>query len=197
MFAFYLLGAIVVTFLAQIIYPPLTGLFVLDPATLAQHPWTLITSMFLHGGAIHIFFNAFALFTFGPYLERIIGSMRFLAVYFASGLAGGIAYAATYWFHLVPASIPALGASGAIFGVLGAVAVLRPNLQILMWFVPMPMRVAALVWVALSLWQTADVSSGIAGAAHLGGLVVGAAMAYLWLKQGSIEWVDETQHGYY
>ncbi|MBI5225662.1 rhomboid family intramembrane serine protease [Candidatus Micrarchaeota archaeon] len=197
MFAFYLLGAIVVTFLAQIVYPPLTGWFVLDPATLAIHPWTLITSMFLHGGFIHIFFNGFALFTFGPYLERMIGSKRFLAIYFISGIAGGLAYAATYWLHLVPVSIPALGASGAIFGILGAVAILRPNLPILMWFIPMPMKYAALVWVALSLLETIDVSSGIAGAAHLGGLFVGAAMAYIWLKMGKIEWAEESQYGSY
>ena len=195
MIAFYLLGAIVVTFLAQIVYPPLTGWFVLDPATLMQHPWTLIGSMFLHGGIVHLFFNGFALFTFGPYLEQMIGSKRFLAVYALSGLAGGLAYAATYWLQLVPVSIPALGASGAIFGLLGAVAILRPNLPILMMFIPMPMKYAALVWVALSLIQTVDFSSGIAGAAHLGGLFVGAAMAYVWLKMGSIEWADESQYG--
>jgi len=191
MYAFYLLGAIVIFFIGQMLWPPLTTLLYLDPATLPQEPWTLITSMFLHGGLLHLFFNGFALYMFGPYLEQIIGSRRFLAIYFASGLAGGLAYAATYYFGILPASIPALGASGAIYGILGAVAVLRPNLPIYMWFVPMPMKIAALVWVALSLVETFQVT-GVAGAAHLGGLVVGAAMAYAWLKMGSIEWVEET-----
>lgn len=197
MIAMYLLGAIVLVFLGQIVYPPLTEIFVLNPATLTKEPWTIITSMFLHGGMLHLFFNGFALWMFGPYLEQIIGSRRFLAVYFLSGIAGALMYAATFYVGILPKSIPALGASGAIFGILGAVAVLRPNLPIYMWFVPMPMKFAALVWVGLSLVETFNIT-GVAGAAHLGGLVLGAAMAYFWLKAGSIEWSDDGQYnGYY
>ena len=194
MIAMYLLGAIVLVFLGQMVYPPLTEMFFLEPAKIASEPWTIITSMFLHGGILHLFFNGFALYMFGPYLEQIIGSRRFLLVYFLSGIAGALAYAATFYLGILPASIPALGASGAIFGVLGAVDVLRPNLPIYMWFVPMPMKYAALVWVALSLVETFNVT-GVAGAAHLGGLVVGAVMAYAWLKAGKIEWTKDA--GYY
>ncbi len=194
MIAMYLLGAIVLVFLGQIVYPPLTEMFFLEPAKIASEPWTIITSMFLHGGLLHLFFNGFALYMFGPYLEQIIGPKRFLAVYFLSGIAGALAYAATYYLGILPASIPALGASGAIFGILGAVAVLRPNLPIYMWFVPMPMKYAALVWVGLGLFETFQIT-GVAGAAHLGGLVLGAAMAYVWLKSGKIEWTQDA--GYY
>lgn len=185
MIAMYLLGAIVLVFLGQIVYPPLTEMFYLQPSTLAQEPWTIITSMFLHGGLLHLFFNGFALWMFGPYLEQIIGSRRFLAVYFLSGIAGACAYAATFYVGILPQSIPALGASGAIFGILGAVAVLRPNLMIYMWFVPMPMKYAALVWVVLSLIETFNIT-GVAGAAHLGGLVLGGIMAYYWKGHGGI-----------
>ncbi len=194
MIAMYLLGAIVLVFLGQVVWPPLTEMFFLEPAKIAAEPWRIITSMFLHGGWLHLFFNGFALYMFGPYLEQIIGSRRFLAVYFLSGIAGALAYAATYYLGILPASIPALGASGAIFGILGAVAVLRPNLPIYMWFVPMPMKFAALVWVGLSLIETFNVT-GVAGAAHLGGLVVGAVMAYAWLKSGKVEWTHDA--GYY
>ncbi|MBI2445545.1 rhomboid family intramembrane serine protease [Candidatus Micrarchaeota archaeon] len=193
MYAFFLLGAIVLVFLAQIVFLGFCNpgdLICLNPAELPQEPWTIITSMFLHGGMLHLFFNGFALYMFGPYLEQIIGSRRFLLVYLLSGIAGGLAYAATYYLGIMPASIPALGASGAIFGILGAVAVLRPNLPIIMWFVPMPMKFAVIVWIALSLVETFNIT-GVAGAAHLGGLVVGAVMAYAWLRMGSIQWVEE------
>lgn len=196
MYAFYLLGAIVLVFLAQIVslgFCQPGNLVCLDPATLPAHPWTIITSMFLHGGLLHLFFNGFALYMFGPYLEQMIGPRRFLAVYFAAGIAGSLTYAATYYLGILPVSIPALGASGAIFGILGAVAVLRPNLPIYMWFVPMPMKIAALVWVAFSLVETFQIT-GVAGAAHLGGLVVGAAMAYIWLKMGSIQWTEDSYY---
>ncbi len=196
MYALYLLGSLIFVFLLQLAYKPITGMFVLDPAMLVQQPWTIITSMFLHGGFVHLFFNGFALYMFGPYLEQIIGAKRFLAIYFGAGIVGGLAYAATYYLGILPASIPALGASGAIFGILGAVAVLRPNMQIIMWFVPMPMKFAAIVWVALSLLETVNVSSGIAGAAHLGGLVLGAAAAYYLLKTGSLEWVAHEESYY-
>lgn len=190
MYALYLLGAIVAVFFFQIAFPHIAPLFWLNPETVLSAPWTLLTSMFLHGGMVHLFFNGFALYMFGPYLERIIGSTRFLLIYFGAGLAGSLAYAASFYLGILPQSIPALGASGAIFGILGAVAVLRPNLMILMWFVPMPMKYAALVWVALSLFETLNVAGGIAGAAHLGGLVLGAAAAYLLLRQGDLAFDD-------
>jgi uncharacterized protein len=186
MFALYLLGAIVAVFFFQIAIPQLTPLLWLNPATVASQPWTIISSMFLHGGMWHLFFNAFALYMFGPFLEQMVGSKRFLLVYFAAGIAGALAYAATFYLGILPHSVPALGASGAIFGILGAVAVLRPNMMIFVWFVPMPMKFAALLWVALSLFQTVDVSGGIAGAAHLGGLIVGALAAYYWLQKGDL-----------
>ncbi len=193
MIALYLLGLIVAVFFFQIALPSLTPLLWLDPATVASAPWTIITSMFLHAGFLHLFFNGFALYMFGPYLERMIGSNRFLALYFATGIAGALAYAATFYLGILPQSIPALGASGAIFGVLGAVAVLRPNLMIFVWFVPMPMKFAALLWVGLSLLETVNISGGIAGAAHLGGLVMGALAAYYLLRKGDVH-VDP--HGY-
>ncbi|MBI4360520.1 rhomboid family intramembrane serine protease [Candidatus Micrarchaeota archaeon] len=190
MYALYLLGAIVAVFFFQLAFPQVTPTFWLNPGSVFSAPWTLITSMFLHGGWVHLFFNGFALYMFGPYLERIVGSNRFLLIYFGAGIAGSLAYVASFYLGFLPQSIPALGASGAIFGILGAVAVLRPNLMILMWFVPMPMKYAALVWVALSLFETLNVSGGIAGAAHLGGLVVGAVAAYFLKRQGDVSWDD-------
>jgi rhomboid protease GluP len=77
--------------------------------------WRLLTAMFLHGNLVHIFFNGYALFVLGPETERIFSTPRFLALYFLSGLAGSLA---SYQFS----PQPSVGASGAIFGLIGALA---------------------------------------------------------------------------
>lgn len=192
MFSLYLLGAVVVVFFLQLAFRSLTQLFWLDPSLVFQQPWTLLTSMFLHGGFTHLFLNGLALYMFGPYLEQMVGSRRFLLVYFASGIVGGLAYVATYYAGLLPQSIPAVGASGAIYGILGAVAVLHPNLTVLMMGIfPMPMRHAAVMWVFIELAGTFDQASGVASAAHLGGLVVGFAAANYFKKRGCSECVAD------
>jgi uncharacterized protein len=129
--------------------------------------------MFLHGDFMHLFYNMFALGLFGIILENIIGSKKFLTIYFAGGLIAGVA--ATLFY---PA---ALGASGAIMAVMGCLAVLRPSMKVYVWMVPMPMAIAALVWVAgdvLGLFAP----SGIASAAHLGGMFFGL-IAGLFLRK--------------
>jgi len=87
--------------------------------------WTLITSMFMHGSFFHIFANMFSLFFIGSFLERIVGKKRFFWIYMISGLVGGIFFILA---GLIFGDIntPAVGASGAIFGLLGALAVLVP-----------------------------------------------------------------------
>ena len=87
--------------------------------------WTIITSMFMHGGMFHIFANMFSLFFIGNFLERIIGKTRFFWIYIASGIIGGLFFVlASLLFGNLDAS--AVGASGAIFGLLGVLAVLVP-----------------------------------------------------------------------
>jgi membrane associated rhomboid family serine protease len=87
--------------------------------------WTLITSMFMHGGFFHIFANMFSLFFIGTFLERIIGKKRFFWVYMISGIIGGVFFIlASLIFGGL--DVPAVGASGAIFGLLGVLAVLVP-----------------------------------------------------------------------
>jgi len=87
--------------------------------------WTLITSMFMHGSFFHIFANMFSLFFIGTFLERIIGKKRFFWVYMISGIVGGVFFVlASLIFGGL--DVPAVGASGAIFGLLGVLAVLVP-----------------------------------------------------------------------
>ncbi|MEN7982323.1 MAG: rhomboid family intramembrane serine protease [Nanoarchaeota archaeon] len=107
------------------------SLFALTPAVIltGKNLWSLLTSMFIHGSFFHLFANMFSLFFVGGFLEKIIGKKRFFWVYLIAGLIGGIFYIfATIIFG--GSNIPAVGASGAIFGLLGVLAVLVPNSKI-------------------------------------------------------------------
>src|SRR3989338_8864705 len=118
-----ILAACIAVFFLQMALPGLTTSLGFVPATALAHPWTFVTSIFLHAGLTHLFFNMWALFVFGPLLERRIGEKKFYALFFLSGIVGNLAFVLFY-----PANVLGLGASGAIFGVIGALAVLMPNL---------------------------------------------------------------------
>lgn len=163
----------VAVFFLQALFEPLTDQLVLVSADVASHPWTLVTSMFAHADFNHLFYNMFALFLFGTILEQMIGGKKFLLIYFSAGLLGSLA--------TLPLYAASLGASGAIFGVMGAVAVLRPRMVVYVSYVPMPMILAAFVWAAMDLIGL-FVPSGVANAAHLAGLGLGI-MAGLYLKK--------------
>ena len=165
-YSFILVGICVVVFILQVLFPAITDEFALYSNRVLSEPWLLVTSMFLHGGFLHLFFNMFALGLFGMILESIIGSKKFLAIYFASGIVAGIGSALFY-----PAS---LGASGAIYGILGTLAVLRPRMVVWVMGIPMPMYAAAVLWAMMDLLGM-FAPSGIANAAHLAGLGTGIA----------------------
>jgi hypothetical protein len=195
-----LLAALAIVFVLQLMIPPLTGAFIFDPQLAFSQPWRFVTSMFLHADITHIFFNGYALFLFGGIMESRARNRDFLAIYFGAGLLGGLLYYATYAVGMIP-PIPALGASGAIYGILGAVAMLAPDMRLLfMGFVPMSMRTAAIAWFVMEFLGTFDISSGVASAAHLGGLVFG--LAYGWYLKGqgdahpAAEYYFEAKPGY-
>ncbi len=172
-----LLAAIAAFFVLQQILPGFTETFYFDPGNLQW--WMPASSIFLHASLLHIALNAYALWMFGPLLEQRMGRMRFLALFFLGGIAGSALYELTILSGIAPA-MPALGASGAIYAVLGAMAVLMPRLVVLLLgIIPLSMRQAALLWVGLELAGTFDPASGIASAAHLGGLFLGFAWGWL------------------
>ena len=176
MYSMIILALLALVFMLQFFLQGFTQLFWFNPSLAATQPWGFVTSIFLHGSLMHLVFNGFALLMFGPFLEQRIGSRRFLELFFAAGIVGSVFY---YLFVLagVTPPLPALGASGAIYGILGALAILTPNLTVLVWFIPMSMRQAAVFWVLLEFLGTFNAGSGIASAAHLGGLFVGLAYA--------------------
>ena len=149
--------------------------------------WQLATYMFLHGGVIHILLNMFYLVMFGSDLERWWGSREFLKYYFICGIGAGlIQVLTTYLFHW-NSSVPVIGASGAVFGVLIAYAMAFPNRQILLWFViPISARVLVAIFAFIELAMTVEYRGGdsVARFAHLGGMLVG----YLYLKKETIGW---------
>ena len=155
--------------------------FALFPATVAREPWTLVTSMFLHGGFDHILFNMISLFFFGLYLGKIIGEKELLKVYFAGGIFGGILFAASSLFLGIGNPFtPAIGASGAIFALGGALAVLRPRMMV--YVLPLPVPVP--LWLSVfGLMLILSFLPGIAWQGHLGGLIVGALYGYFYRKK--------------
>src|SRR3989344_4598074 len=156
-----------VIFLLQILLGKgFTAAFMLQSADVLYRPWILITSMFLHSGIMHLLFNMYALYMFGPLIEQRIGTKRFVLIYLIAGILSAASFAMAY-----PSS-SALGASGAIMAILGLTIVLLPDIRVLFFFVvPMSMRTAGIIFALLDIFGVfAPVSTGIAHLAHLIGL---------------------------
>ena len=164
----------VMVWIVQNISPSITDDYGLVSSRFLEAPWTIITYMFLHANFEHLFYNMFALLLFGLILENIIGSSNFLKVYFISGLFAGIGSLLFY-----NASI---GASGAIYGILGALAVIRPRMFVIAFGVPLPMIIAALVWIAGDILGAFIPSGNIAYMAHIFGMAAGVACG-LYLRR--------------
>ncbi len=171
-------------------------------------PWQVITYMFMHANIEHIFFNMFALFMFGPILEYSLGSKRFFNLYFICGI-GAIALQwivqAIEIHQLIGAFVvhrdttaspevvskigdiydtPILGASGAIFGVLVAFATLYPNMEMLIFFIPIPVKAKYVisVYIIYEIYSSIHQTSGdnVAHLAHIGGAIFGFALIKIW-----------------
>jgi len=136
------------------------------PLEISQ-PWRAVTTMFVHGSFFHILFNMYSLYIFGAELERQLGRGRFAALYFISGVGGSAAVAL-----LAPGSL-VVGASGAIFGLMAAFFVIARSLG--------GRSIQLLVLVGINL-AIGFIIPGIAWQAHLGGIIVGGAIAFLFSK---------------
>jgi len=175
-YAFKLIAIMVVIFIVQMVVPGFTDLFVLDQSSWTQI-WRFVTSIFLHGGLAHLMYNMFALMLFGSVVERVIGSRRFLIVFFATGLFASLVSVNFY--------NSALGASGAIFGVIGALVLLRPMMTIWAFSLPMPMFLAGILWAAGDLVGV-FVPSNVANIAHLSGMAFGLFLGIYYRRMVKI-----------
>jgi uncharacterized protein len=162
--ALWLSLIIFLIFILQALIKPLTNWFILDTSLVIPRIWTLISAIFLHGNIAHLFYNLFGLALFGTILEHIIGTKRFLILFFAAGLTASLIS--------LPFYNRVLGASGAIFGILGMLALLRPKMFVWVYGMPMPMIAALFVWGAADVLGI-FAPSGTANIAHLGGLGLG------------------------
>lgn len=197
----------------------------------SYHPWQFLTHMFMHGNLMHIFFNMFALYSFGSALEYFWGGRKFLFFYLSCGLGAALLHSGvnyllfhhglneltlagfktediisllnhqqmdTRWSEVLGSSglqnflgafsSPAVGASGAIYGLLAAFAFMMPNAELALMFVPVPIKakyfVPGLIVIDLVLGLYGNSifggSSGIAHFAHVGGALVGFLMMWYW-----------------
>lgn len=169
-YSLWLTGIIVAVFILQLAYLPLTDSFKLVSSDALARPWILVTAIFLHAGFAHLLFNGLGLAMFGSILEEVVGSTRFLAIFIAAGIFSSIVSA--FFYPSV------LGASGAIFGVIGALTVLRPTITVWVYYIPMPLYVAAIVWAAADFFGFI-MPTGVANAGHLSGLAAGIAAGFL------------------
>jgi len=184
----YLLIAVnIVVFLVQLSNPSYYKDFIenygLVPVDIMEgkNLFTLVTSMFLHADFIHIGMNMLFLLITGDGCERAMGSSRFLVFYLACGVLSGL-------FHVYlnsTSSIPTIGASGAIFGVLAAFAILFPFRWLISLFGLIPVPIPAIIFAFLMvLIETAYAASGevpnVAHTAHIGGFLAGVFLTLLF-----------------
>ena len=151
----------------------LVGLLGLTPAAVIDHGWVWqpLTYMFVHGGFFHLLFNMFVLWMFGGEIERRWGSAEFLRYYVLCGL-GAAALSFVGFYHST-----VIGASGAVFGILIAFAMLFPDRYIFLWFL-IPIKAKYLIGALAAIEILTGISGGgdgVAHLAHIGGKVVGFA----------------------
>jgi membrane associated rhomboid family serine protease len=135
-------------------------------------PWQLVTYGFLHGGFAHIFFNMFAVYTFGSTLEQFLGSRSYALLYFVSVVTAGLTQLG--FNELLNSPYPTVGASGGVFGLLLAFGMYFPRQRIMLLFppIPMPAWVAVTAFGALELFLgVTGTQAGVAHFAHLGGML--------------------------
>ncbi len=161
--------------------------FLVSYSNLATHPWTLLTSVFSHQALLHIFLNMFVLNSFGRFLEQFLGSKFYLGFYLVAGVIASLSHALLSNFLLGQPDLPALGASGAIAGLVLLFSLLFPKEKIVLFaIVPLPALVGAIAFVALDLWGLAAQAEGgglpIGHGAHLGGALAGLLTYLLILR---------------
>ncbi len=165
-------------FIATAIAPELIFFLGLQPASFLHRPWTIVTSLFIHSGLWHIITNMWAFYFFSSYLSRLVGESKLLIAYFGGGIVGNVLFI----LLASPYSI-AIGASGAVFALGGALAAMRPKLRVFVFPIPVPLPLWSAViggFLILSFFP------GIAWQAHLGGLVFGLIAGYFFRKRGHL-----------
>ena len=175
------------------------------PASPLFHWWQPLTHMFMHGGWWHIFFNMYTLVMFGMVVERALGTKKFLILYFVTGLGAVALHTGVEWLdvHRLAASAspaaqadvldilrtPMVGASGAVYGVLVAFAMLYPEARMTLIFPPVTLDAKWMVAIFIGIELLTGITGtqmGIAHFAHLGGALFGFLLVWYWRKRGEL-----------
>jgi membrane associated rhomboid family serine protease len=185
-----LIGVNVAMFVAELLLGDVVtlklALWPIDSAALGGvagfQPWQILTYSFLHAGALHLFFNMFALYMFGSELERLWGPKRFLNLYLASVISAALAQLAVFSLASVE-PYPTIGASGGVFGLLLAFALYFPSRTVVLLFPPIPMP----AWLFVTLYGALELYLGVTGTqagvahfAHLGGMFGAWLLIQYW-----------------
>jgi membrane associated rhomboid family serine protease len=158
------------------------------PVYAAVLPWSFVTAIFLHASIDHLVFNMIALLFFGYTLENMLGRKIFLIIFFLSGIIGNVGYLLTSIAGLTDFYTPAIGASGAIYGIIGTLVVLIPLRSVYLYgLFPIPLVFVVAFWLFLDIIGL-FAPSGIANGAHLGGIVFGAICGFYIRKRMPIRY---------
>jgi rhomboid family protein len=149
-------------------------------------PWQLITYSFLHGGAMHLLLNMYALWLIGARMENMWGAKTFALYYFVCVVGAGLVQLiVAAQFAGEGGAYPTIGASGGVFGLLLAFAMTFPNERLMLLFPPVVLRAKwfALIYGAIELWAgVSGVETGVAHFAHLGGMLFGFVLLRYWRR---------------
>ena len=175
------------------------------PASPLFRWWQPLTHMFMHGGWWHILFNMYTLVMFGMVVERVLGTKKFLILYFVTGLGAVALHTGVEWLdiHRLAASsdlaaqsdiidmlrTPMVGASGAVYGVLVAFAMLYPEARMTLIFPPVTLDAKWMVAIFIGIELVTGITGtqvGIAHFAHLGGALFGFLLIWYWRKRGEL-----------
>jgi len=175
-------------------YVPIPDLRVFFPTSDYFKPFQLVTHMFIHADIGHLFFNMLFLVFLGPMVEDTLGSKKFLIVYLAAGLFSSFFdWMVTY--GMVQGGMMEmrrvlntghLGASGAVFGIVGAFGWLFPDRQVRLLIPPIPIKAKYLVLLLLVVGFLMDREGNVGHYAHLGGALAGIGLIYFWRKSRTI-----------
>jgi len=140
-----------------------------------KYLWTFITSMFMHGGFFHLFVNMISLIFIGSLVEKIVGRKRYIWFYMAAGIFAGLFFVLSSFIFPGDLNAFAVGSSGALFGLVGLLVLLTPNLPVYVMFIPIPIKMKyAAPGILVVLWLISIAGNvPIGNTAHLGGLLAG------------------------
>lgn len=163
-----------------------------------------LTYMFMHGGWWHLFFNMWSLMIFGNAVEQTLGTKRFWIYYIVCGIGAALVHQILSFVGIVPPA-QLVGASGAIYGTMAAAAFYFPNSQLFIIPIPFPIKLKYLVgfYTVAEMYMGITSVDGVAHFAHLGGILVGVILLFMWKKQDAKRtnnrgyWTSSSSYGNY